>query len=271
MAAVRYRIVDVFTDRPLSGNALCVVLDTCSEELMQPIAREMMLSETTFITRRSERAYSMRIFTPSIELPFAGHPTLGTAWLMGPGDWTQTTSGGSVPVRVNADGAEMTQPAPAVVQVDDPGVREAAGLDQVLRVWRAEAAGNAHLVAAVDSPLEAMRPRADLVQDVLQRHDTTTFGLMRRLDERTLHVRVFFQGSGIVEDPGTGSFAGPAALLARAQWDLDADILIRQGDEIGRPCRIRVHADPDDLRVGGGVVLAAEGEFAIPGSGHVGA
>ena len=164
MAAVRYRIVDVFTDRPLSGNALYVVLDTCPSELMQPIAREMMLSETTFITNRSERAYSMRIFTPSVELPFAGHPTLGTAWLMGPGDWTQTTSGGSVRVRINADGAEMTQPAPAVVQIDDSGVREAAGLD---------------------------------------------------LDERTLHVRVFFQGSGIVEDPGTGSFAGPAAVLAR--------------------------------------------------------
>ena len=54
-------------------------------------------------------------------------------------------------------------------------------------------------------------------------------------------------------------------------WDLETDILIRQGDEIGRPCRIRVHADPDDLRVGGGVVLAAEGEFTIPSSGHIGA
>jgi trans-2,3-dihydro-3-hydroxyanthranilate isomerase len=271
MAAVRYRIVDVFTDRPLSGNALCVVLDPCPGELMQPIAREVNLSETTFITARSERAYSMRIFTPGVELPFAGHPTLGSAWLMGPGEWTQTTSGAAVHVRVDAHDAEMTQPAPSVVEVDGAGVREASGLDRVLQVWRAEAGGTAHLVAAVDSPLEELRPNSNLVQDVLDRHDTTTFGLVERIDARMLHVRVLFRSAGIAEDPGTGSFAGPAGLLARNLWDLETDILIRQGDEIGRPCRIRVHADPDDLRVGGGVVLAAEGEFAIPSSGLIGA
>jgi trans-2,3-dihydro-3-hydroxyanthranilate isomerase len=270
MAAVRYRIVDVFTDRPLSGNALCVVLDPCPGELMQPIAREMNLSETTFITARSERAYSMRIFTPGVELPFAGHPTLGSAWLMGPGEWTQTTAGASVLVSVDAEGAEMTQPAPAVVQVDGAGVREASGVDQVLRVWRAEAGGTAHLIAAVDSPLEALRPRSDLVQNLLDRHHTTTFGLVERIDSQTLRVRVLFRSAGIAEDPGTGSFAGPCGLLARSLWGLDTDILIHQGDEIGRPCRIRVHADPDDLRVGGDVVLAAEGEFAIPSSGHIG-
>jgi hypothetical protein len=76
---VRYRIVDVFTDRPLAGNALCVVLDPCPEERMQTVAREMNLSETTFVTERGEGTYSMRIFTPGVELPFAGHPTLGTA------------------------------------------------------------------------------------------------------------------------------------------------------------------------------------------------
>ena len=269
MAVVRYRIVDVFTDRPLAGNALCVVLDPCPGDLMQPIAREMNLSETTFITSRGERAYSMRIFTPRVELPFAGHPTLGSAWLMGSGEWMQTTSGAAVAVRVDADSAEMTQPAPSVVQVDDDGVQEASGVDRVLQVWRAQAGGTAHLVAAVDSPLEGLRPRSNLVEELLDRHDTTTFGLVERIDDRTLHVRVLFLGAGIAEDPGTGSFAGPAGLLARNMWDLETDILIRQGDEIGRPCRIRVHADPDDLRVGGGVVLAAEGEFAIPGSGHI--
>ena len=76
---LRYRIVDVFSDRPLAGNALCVVLDPCPEPVMLAIAREMNLSETTFPVVVDEREYEMRIFTPLAELPFAGHPSLGTA------------------------------------------------------------------------------------------------------------------------------------------------------------------------------------------------
>ncbi len=76
---MRYRIVDVFTERPLEGNPLCVVLDPCPPELMQRIAREANLSETTFPVQTGENAYEMRIFTPTVELPFAGHTSLGTA------------------------------------------------------------------------------------------------------------------------------------------------------------------------------------------------
>jgi trans-2,3-dihydro-3-hydroxyanthranilate isomerase len=260
---MRYRVVDVFTDRPLTGNALCVVLDSCPEERMQPLAREMNLSETTFVTAHGEGTYSMRIFTPGIELPFAGHPTLGTAWLMGPGQWMQTTAGGQIPVRVDERGAEMTQPNPDVREVAGDGLHEAVGLDGVLGTWRAEAAGAAHLVAAVDLPIDRLRPHPGLMQDVLDRHSATTFAVVRRIDAGTLHVRVFFQAFGVVEDPGTGSAAGPIGLIARRLWDMDAELLIRQGDEIGRPCRIRVHADPDDLRVSGEVVLASEGRFAV--------
>jgi trans-2,3-dihydro-3-hydroxyanthranilate isomerase len=86
---------------------------------------------------------------------------------------------------------------------------------------------------------------------------------VRRLEGSTLHVRVLFRGVGIAEDPGTGSVAGPIGMLARRLWGLGPDLLIRQGDEIGRPSRIRVHAEPGDLRVGGRVVLAAEGRFAL--------
>ena len=260
---MRYRVVDVFTDRPLAGNALCVVLDPCPEERMQAIAREMNLSETTFVTDRGEGTYSMRIFTPGIELPFAGHPTLGTAWLMGPGRWTQLTAGGPIPVAVDEQGAEMTQPDPALSEAEDAGVREATGVDRVLGVWRAEAAGNAHLVIAVDAPLETLRPDPEAVRELLDRHATTTLGLVRRLDATTLHVRVLFRSVGIAEDPGTGSAAGPIGVLARRLWGLGPDLLIRQGDEIGRPSRIRVHAEPGDLRVAGRVVLAAEGRLAI--------
>jgi trans-2,3-dihydro-3-hydroxyanthranilate isomerase len=118
-------------------------------------------------------------------------------------------------------------------------------------------------VVAVDGPLETLRPRPDAARELLDRHATTTLALVRRLDAQTLHVRVFFRSVGIAEDPGTGSAAGPIGVLARRLWDLGPDLLIRQGDEIGRPSRIQVHAEPGDLRVAGRVVLAAEGRFAV--------
>lgn len=260
---MRYRVVDVFTDRPLAGNALCVVLDPCPEERMQAIAREANLSETTFITARGDGEYTVRIFTPTVELPFAGHPTLGTAWVMGPGRWIQTTSGGRVAVRVDEQGAEMTQPDPEVHEVDEPELRTALRVDRLLGSWRAEAAGTAHLIAAVDEPIDSLRPRPEVAGELIDRHATATLATVRRLDGATLHVRVLFRGVGIAEDPGTGSVAGPIGVLARRIWGLGPDLLIRQGDEVGRPSRIRVHAEPGDLRVGGRVVLAAEGRFAL--------
>jgi len=260
---MRYRVVDVFTDRPLAGNALCVVVDPCPEERMQAVAREANLSETTFVTHRGEGEYTLRIFTPTVELPFAGHPTLGTAWVMGPGRWFQTTSGGRVAVTVDGDGAEMVQPDPEIREVDEPQLRTALRLDRIVGSWRAEAAGTGHLIAAVDEPIDSLRPDPDAAGELLDRHATATLAVVRRLDGSTLHVRVLFRGVGIAEDPGTGSVAGPIGMLARRLWELGPDLLIRQGDEIGRPSRIRVHAEPGDLRVGGRVVLAAEGRFAL--------
>src|SRR5688572_30431451 len=94
----RYVIVDVFSDQPLAGNALCVVLDPVPEGAQQAIAREVNLSETTFPVVTAEDEYDVRIYTPGVELPFAGHPTLGTAWVLGPRRWTQHSPGGPVVV-----------------------------------------------------------------------------------------------------------------------------------------------------------------------------
>src|SRR5579885_2388928 len=105
MTRIRYRIVDVFSDRPLAGNALCVVLDPVPDDVMQAIARETNLSETTFPTVTGSDSYDVRIFTPSVELPFAGHPTLGTAWVLGAGRWQQTSPGAVVTVEADAGGA----------------------------------------------------------------------------------------------------------------------------------------------------------------------
>src|SRR2546430_2476084 len=87
---------------------------------------------------------------------------------------------------------------------------------------------------------------------------------VRRLDDETLHVRVFCPGAGIVEDPGTGSAAGPIAVLARDRWGTADDVTIRQGDEIARPCRIQARGVRGDARGGGRVTACAEGRLLLP-------
>ena len=259
---MRYRLVDVFSSRPLAGNALCVVLDPCPEDRMQAVAREMNLSETTFLTSRGDGEYSMRIFTPGIELSFAGHPTLGTAWCMGPGRWRQRTSGAEVTVTVDAGGAEMIQPDPVITAVDAGADAAAAlGIGAVRGTWTAEAAGNRHVVVATEGSLSDWRIDATRALALMDAQRTSTIAVVERVDDTTLHVRVVFRANGVAEDPGTGSAAGPVALVARELWDCAADLVIHQGDEIGRPCRLRVHAERGDLRVAGDVSLCAEGEF----------
>lgn len=260
---MRYRIVDVFTDRPLSGNALCVVLDPCPEPRMAAVAREMNLSETTFPTITGAGAYSMRIFTPAYEIPFAGHPSLGTAWVLGPGRWRQTTPGTTVTVEVTADGAVMSQPDPVITEVDPDGVDVALGLPGVEGAFLSVAGGTAHVLVPTTHPLDELEPELTAVARFAARAGGISVCPFRRLDDRTLHVRVFVPGAGVPEDPGTGSAAGPIALLARRRWGTDVDVVIRQGDEAGRPCRIDAHGEEGAIRVGGRVTPCAEGNFVV--------
>ncbi|MGI8685608.1 MAG: PhzF family phenazine biosynthesis protein [Acidimicrobiales bacterium] len=258
-----YRIVDVFTDRPLACNALCVVLDPCPDAVQQAIAREVNLSETTFPVVTGDGAYEMRIFTPRTELPFAGHPSLGTAWVLGPGKWTQTTSGATVVIEADAGGAVMGQPDPVLTPADPAAAAEAVGLHGAEGATVAEAAGMRHLVVATDLPIERIDPDLSRVAAVTRAAGATTLAVVRRLDDRTLHVRVFAPAEGIPEDPGTGAAAGPVATFARRQWGTDADVTILQGAEIGRPCRIEVHAEEGAVRVGGSVAGCATGRFTL--------
>lgn len=258
-----YRIVDVFTDRPLAGNALCVVLDPCPDPVMQAVARETNLSETTFSVVTGEGTYEMRIFTPTEELPFAGHPSLGTAWVLGPGRWTQTTSGATVVVEADAAGAVMSQPDPVFEAADPAPLADVLGLAGADGAVVATAAGVGHLVVAADAPIEHLDPAPSRVAAATRAAGVTTLCVVRRRDDRTLHVRVFVPAGGIPEDPGTGAAAGPVATFARAQWGTDVDVTILQGAEIGRPCRIEVHAEPGALRVGGRVAPCAAGRFTL--------
>lgn len=260
---MRYRIVDVFTDRPLAGNALCVVLDPCPSDLMGRVAREVNFSETTFVTGIDGDRYHMRIFTPADELPFAGHPSIGTAWTLGPGRWTQTTAGATVTVEADEHGAVMSQPDPTFEQIETGPAVAALGLLGAEAAWRGVAGGTSHVYVATDSPVDAVAPDLDAVAAVTSGNDATGLAVFRRLDDATVHARVFVPTAGVPEDPGTGSAAGPIGLLARHRFGTAVDITVRQGDEIGRPCRIEVHAEAGAVRVGGRVTACAEGRFTL--------
>ncbi len=260
---LRYRIVDVFTAVPLAGNALCVVLDPCPEPVMAAIAREVNLSETTFPTVTGEDSYEMRIFTPSTELPFAGHPSLGTAFALGPGRWVQTTEGATVVVEADAEGAVMGQPLPSPRGVDPSEVEEALGLPGSEAAEVAEAAGIRHLVVATTAALEPLRPDPLAVRALSHRFGATTVAVMGLVDRSTLQARVFAPVVGIEEDPGTGAAAGPMAVLARRVWSTDRHVTILQGAEVGRPSRLEVDVDESELRVGGRVAACAEGHFTL--------
>jgi trans-2,3-dihydro-3-hydroxyanthranilate isomerase len=262
---VRYRVVDVFTDRPLTGNGLCVVLDECPDASMQPIAREANLSETTFVTSvdRDAGAYSMRIFTPGGELPFAGHPSLGTAWVLGPGAWTQTTSGAVVTIDADADGAEMSQPDPSVTEVSSDGVAAALGLPGVEGAWLADVGAMTHVLVPTTAPLDSITPDLAEVARLSTALGGQSLAPFRRLSDGQLHVRVFLPATGIAEDPGTGSAAGPIAVLAHRLWGVGDAVTIRQGAEMGRPCVIRASGVEGAVRVGGRVVASAEGRWLV--------
>ena len=272
MTDLRYRIVDVFSDRPLAGNALCVVLDTCPERWMTSIAREVNLSETTFPTvvasptPAGSGAYATRIFTPGAELPFAGHPTIGTAWVLGQGAWNQTSSGAVVAVEADAEGARMVSPVPTLAEVDAAEAVAALGLAVAEGAWLALAGGLHTLIVATDAAIDALQPDLPAVAQAAAAAapGCANVAVVRRRSDTALHVRVFVPGFGIPEDPGTGSAAGPIATLARQQWRTDREVTIHQGAEMGRPSTITVELGPDGPIVGGHVSAFAEGRLTVP-------
>jgi trans-2,3-dihydro-3-hydroxyanthranilate isomerase len=173
-------------------------------------------------------------------------------------------------IDVDGDGARMTQPAPVLNPLDDDRAAVGAGgLISSLGCWVAEAGGNRHLIVATEQPLEALTPDLRQVESVCAASQAATFAVVRRRDDRTLHVRVFAPAVGIVEDPGTGSAAGPIGVLAKRLWGMADSMTIFQGAEMGRPCRIEVElgaegADgADGPIVGGRVARCAEGRFTL--------
>ena len=282
MSRFRYVIADVFTDTKLQGNQVAVFTDAreIPEDKLQPIAREMNLSETVFVYKPEGEGHArIRIFTPMIEMPFAGHPTLGTAFILsGPlqvDEIRLETGMGLVPVRLERDDSgrivfgRMEQPLPAI----EPYPDEEELLD-ILGIERSELPielydnGVRHVYVCLGSEEEVAALRPDLNR-LADQSVALCFNCFAGEGARW-KTRMFAPGGGVTEDPATGSAAGPLALhLARhGRIAFGDEIEISQGVEIGRPSTLfaRVEGSADDVQrveVGGSAVTVARGELSI--------
>jgi trans-2,3-dihydro-3-hydroxyanthranilate isomerase len=282
VARHRYVLCDVFTDTPLTGNQLAVFTDGrgLDDETMQSIARELKLSETTFVFPAEQGGHAkVRIFTPATELPFAGHPTLGTAFVLAAPmqllEIRLETGMGIVPVRLERDGdrivfGRMEQPLPTVEPYEpEAELLSALGVERSeLPVERYDN-GAQHVYVALGSEDEVARLRPDLNR-LAELEGVVGVNCFAGADGRW-KTRMFAPASGVPEDPATGSAAGPLALhLARHGWIAFGDeIEITQGVEIDRPSTLYARADGsaenvDRVEVGGSAVVIARGELQVP-------
>jgi trans-2,3-dihydro-3-hydroxyanthranilate isomerase len=277
----RYVVADVFTDRPLAGNQLAVFTDAreIPEELLQPLAREMNFSETVFVYRAEGEGHArIRIFTPVSELPFAGHPVLGTAFVLGAplqlGEIRLETGVGIVPVALEREEGRivfgrMSQPIPTVQPFE-----RAEELLVALRVEGSElplelyesGLGNVYVLLPSEEAVASVAPDLGAVADVMGTvHACCVAGSGARWK-----LRMFAPADGVPEDPATGSAAGPLAchLARHGRIGFGEEIVISQGAEIGRPSTLHARVEGsreriEKVEVGGSAVVVARGEFGF--------
>ena len=281
MAAFRYVLADVFTDRPLEGNQLAVFTDArgLDTERMQALARETKLSETVFVLPPDGEGHvRIRIFTPARELPFAGHPVLGTAFVLAAPLQLATielvTGAGVVPVELERDESGrivfgwMRQPVPKIEPFEAAAEALAAlGVGEPELPVELYDNGPRHVVVVLGAEQEVAELEPDL--RALARVGELTFSCVAGAGAAWTS-RVFCPAFGVDEDPATGSAAGPVAChLARhgrVAWG--EELVIRQGAAIARPSVLHAVAEGgggliDAVRVGGSAVVVARGEFRL--------
>ena len=281
---IPFRLLDVFTDRPLSGNQLCVVPEPLdlSPATMQALAAEMGFSETTFVTRLESDRYWVRIFTPASELPFAGHPTLGTAFVLvseghvsSPA--TQVLAAGEIPVEVDlaAGFARMRQFPPTFQRpIDDRALAAAAiglaehDLDPELPVQVVSTGWDQILVplANVEAVARA-HAHHERMRALIARYGSDSAYLFHA-SGRTARARLFVPELVHPEDAATGSAAGPLGAYLAEHGRLDpGPLTVTQGVEMGRPSTLLVTVGRDEggwtIDVGGGVVQVGDGHFEV--------
>ena len=286
---MRYYIVDVFAERRYSGNPLAVVLDAgaLSDTAMQAIAREMHLSETAFVRSGGgeDRAYDVRIFTPEHEVPFAGHPTLGTAYVIREEVLQEPVpevrlnlAAGEVPVSFAPDGIAWMRQNPPVFTGEFPpdtlaGVLSLPETAIDTRFPVEEVSTGLPFIIVPVRSLESVR-RAAIDRDAYEELISTTaakavfiFCPEPYRPENTFNARVFADHFGVPEDPATGSANGCLAgyLLRHGYLGDSLDIRVEQGCEIHRPslirCRAERHGESITVQVGGRVIPVARGNL----------
>lgn len=249
----RMVVVDVFAEAPLEGNQLAVVIEAEGLETtaMQRIARETNFSETTFVLpAQGAGDVQVRIFTPGMELPFAGHPTLGTGWVVSQrltkSEVVLEEGVGEVPVRFLNDGSGFFK---------HPGARLLPALGDTAAVVEC-------------GPRLALFPlasRADV--DAVQAPDWSRYpevdgAYFFALEGAEAYVRMLgAPHTGIVEDPATGSGAGGLAVYLDAKGQMADELTILQGVRLGRPSRISVRHSSGGYEVGGRVQKVFDGEL----------
>lgn len=280
MPTLRYVVVDVFTDRALAGNQLAVFTDGSGvdSDTMQALALEIGFSETTFVLPAEEGGTAkVRIFTPAAELPFAGHPILGTAWVLAAPLQRAVveleTGQGIVTVELDRDesGAivfgRMTQPVPSVEPYPNP--------DALLEALRIP--GSTLPVQRYDNGLRFTYVVLDSHEEVAAlRPDFTSLAELEVMASciggsgKSWKTRMFAPSYGVSEDPATGSAAGPLAchVCRHGLVEWGTEIEISQGVEIGRPSTLFARAERSDagiqrVEVGGRAVIVARGEFRL--------
>jgi trans-2,3-dihydro-3-hydroxyanthranilate isomerase len=289
-----FDIVDVFTDRPFAGNQLAVVhgAGELSTEQCQAVAQEFNYSETTFPVPGGDHDYAVRIFTPGSEIPFAGHPTLGTAWVLRDrgelrdGDATQHCGAGDIAVRFTGERAVELSAVPR----DSVG-RSGRFVERVLAdlglvpsdidgsVWLA---GCGLTFAYVPVAEDALR-RVRIPSRRLSTHDdspavldpfegVSVYAVSGSADDLRVHARVFVPGLSVPEDAATGSAAAGLgiALVETGRLPEGGRYTIRQGAEMGRPSTLRGRVEVDSsgrpsiCHVAGDVQVVAQGEINVP-------
>ena len=281
MARYRFITLDVFTDQPFGGNPLAVFPDAAGidDAQMQAIAREFNLSETVFILPGTDGAdATLRIFTPTFEMPFAGHPTVGSALILYLEDRIGATAtlnvkAGAMAITV-ADGvATITAPQPART-IDSPAP-DAAAVASALGLQSGDVmAGDQSPIicsAGVNFLISRAVDRAALARARPGTPDGDTVGTvliaLDDLSENIVHMRMFAPEVGVIEDPATGSAAAALPAYLRHMGLEKPAFLIHQGDDMGRPSRITVTVTTDDdgdhVQVGGSGCVMSEGEFIL--------
>ena len=287
-----YLLLDVFTDRLFGGNQLAVFTDArgLSTETMQAVARELNLSETVFVLPAEAGGdHRLRIFTPGMELPFAGHPTIGAAIALAGATSASSISfeeaAGLVPVALDASGPgiramltspKLPEPVPADLSVEDAAALLGLSAPALVSAPSAYSAGVPFLFVPVASPAALDAVTLDLAR--WRQHLANTAAphvVALWMDDwqcgLDVHMRMFAPLMGIAEDPATGAAAAACAgLLVHRQRPVDRTRrwTVHQGHAMGRPSTIFLEADIeggglDAVRVGGGAVVVGHGSLKI--------